>query len=157
MTRHVVRFNMRPPTRLERLWYRRLRINPPLATGPVPRSQAGIRLLPQSWTWAHRRYADKHGLFWQPCILCHRHYGGHQYAGSIPDPTSGPAISIGICPNCTRAGRSWHARLPIEDLLDELADQHEHGHDEWDTACVRCVAYDLAIRETINRHRKGNP
>ena len=148
---------MRPPTRLERLWYRWLRTTPPLTTSPLPRSQAWIRLLPQSWTHIHRWYAARHGLFWLPCILCGRHSGGHQWGGSIPDPTRGPGATVGICPHCTRAGRGWIARHPIEDVLDALADQHEHGHNDWDTSCVRCVAHDLAIREAITNYRKEHP
>ena len=145
---------LRPPTRIERLWYWRLRIPAPQAVTSDRRSAAWVRLLPQSWTAMHRRYANKHGYFWLPCTLCSRPYGGHQMAGSIPDPTSGhPGMSIGICPRCTRAGRSWRVPHPIEAVLDEIYERHEHGHDPMRTDCVQCLALDADLRDAFKNHQ----
>ncbi|MFD5910233.1 hypothetical protein ACFWHL_16100 [Streptomyces massasporeus] len=116
MARYQVTLAMRPLTRIERLWYWRLGIPAPLASSAPRKWEPWIRLLPQRCTRIHQRYARRHGLFWMPCILCTRHYGGHQYAGSIPDPEYGPGSgrSVGICPSCTRHGR--HVPLPADDL-----------------------------------------
>ncbi|MFE9735468.1 hypothetical protein ACFYO9_33995 [Streptomyces sp. NPDC005863] len=116
MTRHQVTITMRPPTRIERLWYRSLGIPAPAACGAPKKWEAWIRLLPQSWTRIHQRYAKRHGFYWLPCVLCSRPYGGHQHAGSIPDPEYGPGSgrSVGICPHCTRHGR--HIELSDDDL-----------------------------------------
>ncbi|GGV45732.1 hypothetical protein [Streptomyces spectabilis] len=117
MARHHITIAMRPLRLIERLWYWRLGIPAPLASGPSPaKREAWIRLLPQSWTRIHHRYAERHGYYWLPCILCTRPYGGHQYAGSIPDPVYGPGSgrSVGICPHCTRRGR--HVELDHDDL-----------------------------------------
>ncbi|MGW2170384.1 hypothetical protein ACWC1C_07610 [Streptomyces sp. NPDC001705] len=137
---------------LERLWYWRLRIPTPLATTREPRSAAWVRLLPQAWLSVHRRYATKHGYYWLPCTLCSRPYGGHQHAGSIPDPTAGPGRSIGICPQCTRAGRSWRIPHPLEAVLDEIYDRHEHGHDPMRIDCVQCLALDADLRAAFDEH-----
>lgn len=116
MTRHQVTLTMRPLSLIERAWYWSLRVPAPLACSAPLRSEPWVRLLPQSWTRIHQRYAQRHGYFWKPCILCTRPYGGHQHAGSIPDPEHGPRSrrSVGICPHCTRRGR--HVELPAEDL-----------------------------------------
>lgn len=60
--------------------------------------------------WVHRRYANRAGYFWLPCPLCGRYSGGHEWRNrnglpaQIPHPTE-PGKGIGICPDCTRAGR----------------------------------------------------
>lgn len=149
--RHIARLTTRPITFAERLWYRRLRMTPPLlVSGPT--TGQWVRHLPQSWTWVHRRHARRRHLYWLPCILCGRYSGGHQWADSIPDPTAWgeqPGTYVGICPACSRAGRGWRIPDPLEAVLDRLADEHEHGHDDWHTDCVRCLAHDQAIREAI--------
>lgn len=118
MTRYSATMHMRPPGLVERLWYWRHGIRPPLSTAASRRlkNEKWVRLLPQRWARIHREYAHRHRLFWLPCVLCSAHYGGHQFAGSIPDPEYGPGSgrSVGICPRCTRAGR--HVELPEEDL-----------------------------------------
>ncbi|MEU5900566.1 MULTISPECIES: hypothetical protein [Streptomyces] len=115
MARHQITIAMRPPKPIERLWYWSLGIPAPLACGPPKKREAWVRLLPQSWTRIHQRYARANGFYWLPCLLCSRPYGGHQHAGSIPDPEYGPGSgrSIGICPHCTRHGR--HIELSDED------------------------------------------
>ncbi|MFE6355898.1 hypothetical protein ACFVOO_23955 [Streptomyces rochei] len=154
MTRHSVKLQLRPPTRVERLWYRRLRIPAPLAITSTSPSAAWVRLLPQSWTAVHRRYATNHGYYWLPCTLCNRPYGGHQSAGSIPDPTADhPGAGVGICPRCTRAGRSWRVPHPLEAVLDEIYDRHEHGHDPMRTDCVQCLALDAELRDAFKNHQ----
>lgn len=95
MTRHVMVVTLRPPTRLQRLWYRRLGIPAPAAVASCePRSTDWVRLLPYRWRSVHRRHAEKHVYFWAPCILCRRPYGGHEAGASIPDPTDGPGMGI---------------------------------------------------------------
>lgn len=120
MTRHAVTMQMRPPGRIERLWYWRLGLRPPLAVGTTRtmKCEKWVRLLPQRCTRIHREYARRHHLFWLSCLLCTAHYGGHQSGGSIPDPEYGPGSgrSVGICPRCTRAGR--HVELSEDDLDD---------------------------------------
>ena len=146
---HTVTLEMRPLGFVQRLWYWWLGIPAPRATSE--RRGRWMRLLPQSWTRFHRNYAHKHGLFWSPCVLCDRPYGGHQHAGSIPDPTypehSGRSISI--CPRCTRKGRSWNVPHPLEAVLDEIRDEHGHGHEPMIRDCMRCVAHDAVIRDAL--------
>ena len=147
---------MRPPRLHQRLWYRRNRLPVPLSVGPTgPWHADWIRLLPQSWSGVHRAYARRWGFYWLPCVLCGALYGGHQAAGSVPDPTEGPGRGIAICPSCTRAGRGWTARLPVEDLLDEVADRYEHdGHDyPVDPECSRCVEWHYAILDVLGQEK----
>lgn len=95
---------MRPPSAVQRLWYRRLGMEPPMfqgSTGPWHADYA--RLVPHQYRRFHQAYATAFGYFWQPCPLCSRPYGGHQIGGSIPDPTNPPHGYITICPDCTRA------------------------------------------------------
>lgn len=65
-----------------------------------------MSLLPR---WLHRRYAHRHGYFWLPCLLCGRHFGGHEWRNRrgrpAQIPSDRPGIWTGICPKCTRAGR----------------------------------------------------
>ena len=154
MARYTRTLKLRPPTRIERLWYRQLRLPAPLAVTAEQPSAAWIRLLPQAWTAIHRRYANKHGYFWLPCTLCNRPYGGHQAGGSIPDPTAGhPGMGISICPHCTRAGRTWRIPHPLEAALDEIYERHEHGHDPMRTDCVQCLALDVDLRAAFKNHQ----
>lgn len=158
MTRYTITLTQRPLTWPERLWYRRLRMTPPLSASGPTKGQ-WIRHLPQSWTWVHRRHAQRHGLYWLPCILCGRYSGGHQWGDSIPDPThTGPGQqSIIICPACSRAGRGWRVPHPLEAVLDQLADEYDHGHDDWHTDCVRCLAHDTAVRDAITQYKRDTP
>ena len=67
-------------------------------------------LVPYRWRRVHRWWAGKHRLFWLPCPMCGREFGGHEHdyltgrPSSVPDPTSPPCYVL-ICPPCTRAGR----------------------------------------------------
>jgi hypothetical protein len=78
-----------------------------------------VRLVPERFRWAHRWYAQTHGYFWLPCILCGRESGGHEWRNidgkpaQVSDPTRGPTAGVGICPWCTRAGKGSSA-LPAE-------------------------------------------
>lgn len=115
MRRFSARMNMRPPGFLDHIWYWWIKQTRPLAEGhsrPVP-GLKWARLVPVSARWFHRRYAARHGLHWGPCVLCMGPYGGHQSAGGVPDPMQppedperGPWYYVGICPRCTRAGKS---------------------------------------------------
>jgi hypothetical protein len=59
----------------------------------------------------HRAYAYVAGYFWLPCPLCGAMCGGHEWRdrdglpSSVPDPGGDPHRRVGICPDCTRAGR----------------------------------------------------
>ena len=59
--------------------------------------------------WMHHAYASAFGYFWEPCPLCGRKFGGHEWreidGKECVIPTSEPGIGEGICPDCTRAGR----------------------------------------------------
>jgi hypothetical protein len=107
MTRHQITLTMRPPCWIQRVWYRRLGLTPPLATGSTGKPLADyVRLLPYRWRWFHRWYAARYHFYWLPCPLCARPYGGHEGGGSIPDPIKGPGRCITICSDCTRAGKA---------------------------------------------------
>lgn len=154
--RHSITLTLRPLGLIDRLWYWSIRL-------PVPASTSGspgrwMRLLPQSWTRLHRAYAQRHGLFWLRCDLCARHYGGHQAAGSIPDPTAATpwGRSIGICPACTRAGRSWRVPHPLEAVLAEIDGRRECDHDPLVQDCIQCVAYDAAVRSAVSTWQRGS-
>lgn len=79
------------------------------------------QMIPQTWRGAHKQYADAFGFFWLPCPLCGGMFGGHEWrevdgkCATIPDPESGPNMSKGICPQCTRDGRGRPLRM-FEDL-----------------------------------------
>lgn len=101
MTWRSVRLTARPPNAVERLWYRRLGLEPPLAV-----SGAGIgglaRLVPYRWRWFHHGFAAVGGYYWLPCPLCDRLHGGHESSESIPDPTCHEDTEMMICSECTR-------------------------------------------------------
>jgi hypothetical protein len=52
-----------------------------------------------------RRYAERYGYFWLPCVLCGEEFGGHESGGSIPAGdvgfTDGVERRHTICPTCT--------------------------------------------------------
>lgn len=105
---------MRPPGLVTRLWYRwYCRMEPPRSECMSREIKwlKWARWVPGHFQGFHEAYAARHGLFWLPCVLCMTPYGGHQSAGSVPDPTQPPAgplsplHCIGICPRCTRSGK----------------------------------------------------
>lgn len=101
MTRREIVLTLKPVTFLDRIWYRRLGIEPPLSS-----SRDGgrcARLVPYRFRGFHRAYAASHGYFWLPCPLCDRPFGGHEWGGDLPDPMKGPGSYIGICSECTRS------------------------------------------------------
>lgn len=59
----------------------------------------------------HRVYAWLLGYFWLRCPLCGQMFGGHEWkdrdgkASSIPAPDGVSGKRVGICPDCTRAGK----------------------------------------------------
>jgi hypothetical protein len=61
--------------------------------------------------WFHRAYAFVAGYFWIPCPLCGHKFGGHEWRdidgkpSYIPEPDGKPWQHLGICPDCTRAGK----------------------------------------------------
>lgn len=146
--RHSINLALRPLRLIDRLWYWSIRLPAPGAASRSRWTDGWVRLLPQSWTRLHRAYAQRHNLLWLPCVLCDRYHGGHQMAGTIPDPTADAPWqrSIGICPACTRAGRSWRVPHPLESVLDNLRDQLTCEHEPLVQDCTVCVAYDKNLR-----------
>lgn len=68
-------------------------------------------VVPYRLRWLHQAWAWLAGYFWLPCPLCGRPFGGHEwrrdaegFAASIPAGATG--LSDGICPRCTREGKS---------------------------------------------------
>ncbi|MFD5184061.1 hypothetical protein ACFWMQ_15895 [Streptomyces sp. NPDC058372] len=116
--RFSVTLRLGPVSLLQRAWYWRTRQPVPRAVTPLPTASEAVRLLPQRWAGIHKKHATRHRYYWAPCPLCGDHYGGHQAAGSVPDPLSGPgtSMSVIICPRCTRAGRS--VNIPYGELPD---------------------------------------
>lgn len=69
----------------------------------------------------HRRYARLLGYFWLPCHLCGTMFGGHEWKDRnglscrvYPYPLQ-PMLGMGICPDCTRAGRGESRPAPLHD------------------------------------------
>jgi hypothetical protein len=97
-----INVNCRPPSWLERIWYRRIGMPPPLSTGSSSRVNGHLlRLAPHSWRRFHRLVADWLGYYWLPCPLCGAEFGGHEHGESIPDPARPPHGGIAICSRCT--------------------------------------------------------
>jgi hypothetical protein len=112
MRRFSAYMGMQPPGLLDRVWYWRCGMDQPRSIGTTRKIKylKWARLVPRCFKIFHRRFATRHGLFWLPCVLCTWPYGGHQAAGSVPDPTQqpedpelGPWFYVGICPRCTRS------------------------------------------------------
>jgi len=61
--------------------------------------------------WLQRLYAWWHAYFWEPCPLCGRHFGGHEWrdrpgkSSLIPHPDGQPGHGLGICPRCVADGK----------------------------------------------------
>lgn len=72
-------------------------------------SRAGARLV-----------AKTLGYFWLPCPLCGEEFGGHEWRNilghysSIPCPDRGADYGVGICPDCTAAGKGCAAQATRE-------------------------------------------
>jgi len=101
MTRYRVTLTLRTLGVLDRIWYCRLGIEPPISSSREGGRVA--RLVPYRFRRFHRAYASSHAYFWLPCPLCDRPFGGHEWGGDIPDPTRGPFSYVGICSRCTVA------------------------------------------------------
>lgn len=105
-----------PPGWHHKAWYAYLGLPcPDLVPRPGPMGSDWARLVPYENRRFHWAYAKRHGFYWIPCPLCDRPFGGHEAAGSIPDPMyppkspHGPFYSLHICSQCTRAGKSHEA------------------------------------------------
>ena len=106
------RVTMRPPTLIQVLGHLMVGVRPPALEGPEPvPGYDRARLVPYAIREFHRGFATASGLFWLPCVLCDRPFGGHECGGSIPDPLAenlspGATLRIMICSRCTRLGRA---------------------------------------------------
>lgn len=96
-----MRITTHPPRWSDRVWARRHHTTPPTGTSGGAGNLA--RLVPYRWRAFHRWYANLAGFFWLPCPLCQRPFGGHEWAGDVPDPTRAPGGSVGICSPCARS------------------------------------------------------
>lgn len=76
MSEHRITLTLKPLTFLDRLWYRRIGITPPLSSSRD--SGRWARLVPYRFRRFHQAYAASHGYFWMPCPLCDRPFGGHE-------------------------------------------------------------------------------
>lgn len=95
--RHSVTLHIRPVPELYAAIYRRRGMEIPEGhSGHAPGA-----LVPYRWRAWHRRYAEAHGFYWLPCVLCNEPHGGHEIVDTIPDPTKGEGWGIAICPACT--------------------------------------------------------
>lgn len=89
------------------------------------------RLVPESWRWAHRWFAWYAWYAWQPCPLCGREFGGHEWrdidgkTSLIPNPAS-PTGHRGICPACTRAGLGHTRPIRLGPFQIYLPDLFHH-------------------------------
>lgn len=69
------------------------------------------RQIPEGDRDAHERFALAHGFFWEPCVLCGRMTGGHEWRDIDGKPSEvfltpdEPTTGTGICPQCTRGGK----------------------------------------------------
>jgi hypothetical protein len=96
-TRMTTTLTLAPvPEKYARIYRRRGMQVPTAHSGHCPGA-----LVPYRWRAWHRRYAHTHGLFWLPCDLCGRPFGGHEITDSIPDPTRPPNGFTSICPMCS--------------------------------------------------------
>lgn len=98
--RHRITLTLKSLSYLDRVWYRRIGVEPPMSTSKDDGRLA--RLVPYRFRRFHQAYAASHGYFWLPCPLCDKPFGGHEWGGSVPDPTRGPFASVGVCSACTR-------------------------------------------------------
>lgn len=103
MTRHVVRLTLRKPTVLTRLGYRMAGLREPYMDTARPLSHELARLVPYRFRAFHKRFALRHGFFWLLCPLCDRAFGGHELAGSVPDPMHGENRYFSVCGPCASA------------------------------------------------------
>jgi hypothetical protein len=109
----TVKMTMRVPSRIARIWYRRLGSKPPLMETANPVADRA-RLVPYRFRHFHRSFAAVHGYYWIPCPLCGRPFGGHEGGDSIPNPfepvsRSGHSQGLTICSQCT-IRRNWRRR-----------------------------------------------
>ena len=72
--------------------------------------------IPYGWRWLHHVWANVAGYFWQPCRICGRPFGGHEWrdrnglSGSIVTEDGTRAI----CPKCTVEGRGTNPGRPVD-------------------------------------------
>jgi len=67
----------------------------------------------------NRIYAALLGYFWLPCPICGQEFGGHEWLWKDGDIDRASVAApdgktrIGICPDCTRAGRGGDENIVI--------------------------------------------
>lgn len=98
MPRHTFTFTLEPLPDEFTAIYRRRGMKVPSASS----SELSGALIPYEDREFHHAYATRLGLFWLPCVLCGKEFGGHEITDSVPDPTSQNQYQyITICPACT--------------------------------------------------------
>lgn len=55
----------------------------------------------------NRLYARFFGYFWLPCVLCGKHFGGHEWKGE----NTISVLCEGVCPRCGNLARAINAIL----------------------------------------------
>jgi hypothetical protein len=106
----VRQFTFRRPRWHQRLWYWRTGQHTVMCTPLNPWTADWFRLLPYRPRRAHQWFARRHGFFWLPCMLCGKHYGGHESASGIPDPLEDGRMGYSVCRRCAwsrRKVQSW--------------------------------------------------
>lgn len=106
---------------------------------------------------ANRAYALVGGYFWLPCPLCGQEFGGHEWRdidskrSSIPAPDGPQGMSIGICPDCTEAGRGYDDPIFMR-RCDELTEEFFAAHPE---LARRLPTGEPMPHDTTRRHEEG--
>ncbi|HET6357970.1 hypothetical protein [Streptomyces sp.] len=154
MTRHVMVVTLRTPTRLQRLWYRRLGIPAPAAVANCePRSTDWVRLLPSAGaapTGGTQRSTATSG---RPAS-CAAARTEAKAGDFIPDPTDGPGMGILICSQCTRDGRGWRVPHPLEAVVDEIYARYMYCHDDLTPGCPTCEAINAEIIAAFDNYQE---
>lgn len=97
MTRHVIALTLGPTPEIYAKVYRSRGMKVPMMRTPHDMGA----LIPLWMRPVHKAWAETHGYYWLPCVLCGREHGGHEITDSIPDPIEGPGCGVMICPYCT--------------------------------------------------------
>jgi hypothetical protein len=108
VTFYTVTETIRRPRWHQRLWYWRTGQHVALCGPSDPLTADWVRLLPWRPRALHHWYAQRHGFYWDACLWCRQPYGGHEAAGSVPDPLEDGRTGYMICRRC-----SWRKRKEL--------------------------------------------